>query len=302
MVDTKARVLVVGGSGRLGTKIVHALLARRPALVRVSCRDAAKASSVSLAQAGAEIVVADLRDAASLERACDGIDVVVSAVQGLRDVIVDGQTRLLRAAEKQGVRRMIPSDYALDFFKTAEGGNRNLDLRRAFNRILDQASVRGTSVLCGAFMDLIAYGAIGPDPKTGVYKVWGDDQQPYDFTHTDDVAKYIAAAALDPEAGRHVRVAAATHTARELAAIFEEVRGRPVTIEHAGSIEELGALIDRMQAADPAPANVFPVWQQLQYVRDMAVGAGRLAPLDNARYPDIEPMTVHDLLRRPPGA
>jgi hypothetical protein len=45
------------------------------------------------------------RDSASLELACRGIDVVVSAVQGLRDTIVDGQTRLLHAAEKAGVTR-----------------------------------------------------------------------------------------------------------------------------------------------------------------------------------------------------
>lgn len=64
----------------------------------------------------------------ALERACDGIDVVVSAVQGMREVIVDVQARLLHAAERAGVKRMIPSDYALDFFKTVAAGNRNLDL------------------------------------------------------------------------------------------------------------------------------------------------------------------------------
>ena len=73
---------------------------------------------------------------------------------------------------------MLPSDYAIDFFKTEVGKNRNLDLRREFNEELDRSKVRGTSVLCGAFMDLIAQGRIGPDPKTGVYRVWGDPDQP----------------------------------------------------------------------------------------------------------------------------
>ena len=103
-------------------------------------------------------------------------------------MIVDGQTRLLRTAEMAGVARMIPSDYALDFFKTEEGKNRNLDLRRELDRVLDASSVCGTSVLCGAFMDLLAYGAMGPDRKTGVFRVWGDPDQPCDFTRTDDLA------------------------------------------------------------------------------------------------------------------
>ncbi len=292
MTTTKTRVLVVGATGRMGAKIVRELIALDSAAVRVTRR----ASSMAAEIAGAEAVTADLADAGSLAAACAGIDVVVSSLQGMRDVIVDGQTRLLRAAEQAGVKRMIPSDYSLDFFKTPEGGNRNLDLRRELNRTLDASAVRGTSVLCGAFMDLLAVGAIGPDATTGVYKVWGDENQPYDFTRTDDVAKYIAAVAVDRDAGRTIRVAGDTRSPRELGAIFEKLRAIPTKIERAGSIDDLGQLIAKMRAADEAPANIYPVWQSMQYARDMASGRGRLTPLDNARYPSIHPKTVREFL------
>jgi len=201
----------------MGSKIVHELVALGGATVRVTHREGSRPEQVAKLRAeAAELVTADLSDEASLERACAGVDVVVSAVQGPRDRIVDGQTRLLRAAEKAGVARMIPSDYSLDFFKTSEGENRNLDLRRELDRVLDASSVRGTSVLCGAFMDLLLVGAIGPDPKTGIFRVWGDENQPYDFTSTDDLARYVAAAALDTEAGRVVRVARDSLSPREL--------------------------------------------------------------------------------------
>jgi uncharacterized protein YbjT (DUF2867 family) len=180
------RVLVVGGTGNLGTKIVRELIALRPAVVRVTAREGKDTSA--LRAAGVEVATADLGNEASLARACEGIDIVVSAVSGLADVIVDGQTRLLRAAEGARVARMVPSDFAADFFKTTPGGNRNLDLRREFNVVLDDSRVRATSVLCGAFMDMLAWGAMGPDPKTNVYQVWGDPDQLYDFTCTDDVA------------------------------------------------------------------------------------------------------------------
>lgn len=291
------RVLVVGGTGNLGDKIVRELIARKPALVRVTYREGGKADLAQLRAAGVELVEADLREESSLARACDGIDVVVSAVQGLAEIIVDGQTRLLRAAEDARVARMIPSDYAIDFFKTSPGSNRNLDLRREFNRVLDDSRVCGSSVLCGSFMDMLAWGAMGPDPKTNVYKVWGDPDRPYDFTATDDVAKYIAAVALDADAPRYLRFVGDTKSPRELAAIVEELRGTPVTLERAGSLAELGELITRLQEADPSPGNTFPAWQRLQYTRDMATGAGALVPLDNARYPDILPLDIRTYLR-----
>jgi hypothetical protein len=34
----------------------------------------------------------------------------------------------------------------------------------------------------------------------------------------------------------------------------------------------------------PASDAVFPAWQGMQYLRDMASGRGRLLPLDNDRY------------------
>jgi uncharacterized protein YbjT (DUF2867 family) len=294
-----SRVLVIGASGQLGRKIVRELVAARRADVRVTHREATNKDALdALRETGAELVAADLTAPASLARACHGVDVIVSAVQGLRELIVDGQTRLLRAAEEAGVARMIPSDYALDFFKTEEGQNRNLDLRREFDRVLDQSSVRGTSLLCGAFMDLLAYGAMGPDQKTGIFRVWGDVDQPCDFTFTDDVARYVAELALDPEAPRVVRVAGDTKSARQLGAIFEEVRGKPVKLESMGSLDTLGAVIENLRAEDPAETNPFPRWQRLQYTRDMQSGRGQLSPLDNARYPSVHPVDIRGLLAR----
>ena len=292
-------VLVVGATGRLGSKIVRELAALG-ATIRASHRADSKPEAIAtLRDAGVELVVADLHDEAALRRACEGTDVVVSAVIGLRDIILDGQTRLVRAAEAAGVMRMLPSDYAIDFFATRDGDNRNLDLRREFSRIIDASKVRATSVLGGAFMDLLVFGAMGPDPKTGVFRVWGDPDQPYDFTATDDLAKYVAAVAVDTTSPRVVRVAGDTKSPREIAAIVEDVRRMPVTIERTGSLADLDAKIAELRAADEAATEMFPRYQQLQYTRDMASGRGKLAPLDNARFPSIHPMGIAELLRQP---
>ncbi len=72
---------------------------------------------------------------------CNGVDCVVSAMAGLRDVIIDSQKVLLDAVVKAGVRCFIPSDYSIDFTKFSLGENRNLDWRREFHTLLDAAPI-----------------------------------------------------------------------------------------------------------------------------------------------------------------
>lgn len=67
-----------------------------------------------------------------LTTALIGVSVVVSALQGLRDVIIDTQSNVLQAAVDAGVPRFIPSDYSVDYTALTEGENRNFDLRRVF--------------------------------------------------------------------------------------------------------------------------------------------------------------------------
>jgi uncharacterized protein YbjT (DUF2867 family) len=299
MSTAQLRALVVGANGWLGPKIVGALIASGVS-VRGTVRSTAEPASVAALRAlGVEVAVAELSDESALARACDGIDVVVSALQGIRNVIIDGQSTLLRAALKAGVKQMLPSDYGLDFFKTPEGGNRNYDLRREFDRVLDASPMRATSVLCGSFMDLVAMGQGGPDPTTGVFQVWGDLDQRGDYTSRDDLAKYLAAIVRDADAPRVVRVAGDTVSPREIAAIVQAARGRPVKIERAGSLEELDRTIARLRAADEEPTKVLPAWQRLAYARDAASGLGLLSPLDNARYPAVRPQRLREFLRAP---
>ena len=98
-----------------------------------------------------------------------------------------------------------------------------------------------------------------------------------------------------PARGQHQHPAASIFTGvpRSSAKIVSSSRGdteSPATrtIRPASALEDLDRVIAQMQKADAAPTNVFPVWQQLQYVRDMSSGRGKLSPLDNARYPSIQ--------------
>ena len=71
-------ILVAGGAGQLGTKVVG-LLRRRRLEVRVLTR---RSRAAHLIDAGVEIVEGDVSDPSAVRRAIDGADSVVSAIHG----------------------------------------------------------------------------------------------------------------------------------------------------------------------------------------------------------------------------
>jgi hypothetical protein len=232
--------------------------------------------------------------------ACSGAACVVSALQGLRDVIVQTQGVLLDAAIEAGVPRFIPSDYSIDFTKLAPGENRNLDLRRDFHRHLDRASISATTIYNGAFADMLT----GQMPliffRLRRVLYWGDADQRMDFTTIDDTAAFTASAALDPSTPRFLRVAGDQLSARELAAVASEVTGRKFRLFRAGSLGTLDALIKIARTLAPREQELYPPWQGMQYMRNMFDGRAKLEPLDNERYPGMRWTTARDVLSARP--
>ena len=289
-------VILAGATGDLGGRIAAAML-RHGVSFRALVRPGSSAETQSdLRAVGAEIVEVDYDDGVALRAACVGAGCVVSALNGLEPVMIGLQGKLLDAAIAAGVPRFIPSDYSLDFTKTRPGDNRNLDVRRRFMARIDGTSIRATSVLNGAFADLLAGQA--PIVLHGRHRVlyWGDADQKLDFTTKDDVADYVAAVAVDDAAPRFLRIAGASVSPRELAAIMTELTGRKFGLLRPGGIGLLSAVIKVARILTPQSDAVFPVWQGMQYLRDMASGRGKLAPLDNDRYGDRRWTSAREVL------
>lgn len=295
---TQPIIAIAGASGDLGERISKALV-KRGASVRALVRPGAADSDLArISAVGATVVAADASDAVSLAAALEGAACVVSALNGLHDVIVDRQRVLLDAATKAGVPRFIPSDYSADFTKTSQGGNRNFDLRREFMAVADRAPIKVTSILNGAFMDML--GREMPIIQRGVHRVlyWRDADQLLDFTTKDDVAAYVAAAAIDEATPRILRIAGDSVSARDIAAAMTRTTGERYRTLWAGSIGSLGVMIHFAKLIAPQPHAAFPPWQGMQYMRDMFSGRGKLSPLDNARYPDLRWTSVWEHLNQ----
>lgn len=289
---------VVGATGLVGSAIAGSLQRRGVrvrAMVRrgTSRKDAVKA----LVDGGAGIVEGDVLDSPdSLAGMLEGADVIISAVQGGPKVVIDGQINLLRAAEKAGVPRMIPSDFAIDLFRLDYGDNVFLDHRRKADEAFEGSGVQPTSILNGAFVEVMTAPFLEiVDWDNGTFSCWGDGDQPCDFTTVADTAEYTAAAALDPgAAGRPVRVAGDVLTMMEFHAALQRGAGRNLTPRRLGSVADLWTEIQRRKATAHDPAE----YVALQYVWAMVSGKAKLDPLDNARYDDIHPTRVEHFARR----
>jgi NADH dehydrogenase len=104
-------ILVTGGTGFIGPKVVHALRAEgRP--VRALVRKPAKATT--LRNWGVELAEGDVTDAESVRRAADGCDAVVHLVAIIagkpaefKSVMIEGTGNVVAAAHSGGVRRFV---------------------------------------------------------------------------------------------------------------------------------------------------------------------------------------------------
>lgn len=284
-------ILLAGASGNLGGRIANALVSRGAsvrALVRPSTSAAKRNLLIGM---GASIVETDFTDRPALQRACRNVDCVVSALQGLREVIIDYQGRLLDAAIAAGVSRFIPSDFSIDFAQLGEGTNRNLDLRREFHDRLIHARIASTGIYIGALADVLAHNVwlLNLNDRTVGY--WDDPDWKLDFTTIEDAASFTAEAALDASSPSALRFASFQQSPRCIADAASRVFGLHFHLLRLGSRDELAARNRELRMANPeGEREVYPIWQQGQYMQSMF--ATRHASLDNQRYPSVMPASL----------
>jgi hypothetical protein len=180
--------------------------------------------------------------------------------------------------------------------KLPNGSNRNLDLRREFSVILDDTPIHATSILNGMFTDLLKDQAplVLPSLKRVIY--WGDADQPMDFTTMANTAAFTAAAAIDTQAPRFLRIAGEVATIGNIQQAASQAYEKEFKLWRIGGLGLLETMIKVMRTIAPARDEVFPPWQGMQYLHNMLSGLPKLEPLDNGRYPDIKWTRIREVL------
>ena len=111
-------VLVTGAGGFIGGRVVEVLHRLGDRSVRAGVRRWASAARIG--RLPVEIVQCDVMDPASLDRALIGISAVVHCAVGDRDVTVGGTLKLLEAAERADVDRVVHIS-SIDVYGDATG-------------------------------------------------------------------------------------------------------------------------------------------------------------------------------------
>jgi|LakMenEpi03Aug12_release.lakeMendotaPanAssembly.Ray.scaffolds.fasta_scaffold143681_2 uncharacterized protein YbjT (DUF2867 family) len=277
-------VVIAGATGDLGGRVVRELFNLKApvrAIVRV---ETSESKLKVLRDFGCEVVKVDYANHKGLVDALKGASVVLSTLAGLRDVIVDTQSKILKAAVEAGVPRFIPSDFSADFKKIPEGENRNLNLRMEFLKIAEKADIKLTSILNGGFMDILT--GVAPFILFKIDRVlcWGSPDQLMDWTTIDDTAKFTAMATLDEETPRFLKIAGDEISANILARDMTELTGRPYKVLKPGGLGMFKVLIKVTKFFVPGVNELYPPWQGMQYMHNMYSGVTKFERLDNDRY------------------
>ncbi len=293
------RIVVAGGTGNLGGRISRALVKRGAnavALMRAGSEDKQRKP---LEDAGVLVAEVDMASVSDITRACEGAACVVSALQGLRDVVVDVQSLMLEAAVAAGIPRFIPSDFATDFRTSPPGENRNYDLRREFHHRLEEVRIAPTSIFNGVFAEVLMQKVPYLDFDRKQVGYWEDPDWRLDFTTMDDAAAYAAAAALDRTTPRALRIRSFSVTPRELAQFTDEVMNIPFDLVRLGSLDDLSQRNKIERAAHPeGEKEVYPAWQQAQY--EYSMFSRHHDAVDNDRYPGLTWTSLADWVSKLP--
>lgn len=283
-------ILLAGSTGMLGGRIAAHLLDQPQVRLRLLVRSTGDAKLKPLLDRGAELIEGDLADTASLDRATQGVDVIVSAVQGGPEVIVKGQIALAEAGKRNGVRRILPSDYALDLFKATPGEHSMFDMRAQANARIAEIGLEQVNVLQGGFMDMFLPGMGAIDLDAGTVSLFGDGNRPVEVTSVEDTARMIARIALDRDvpAGKFA-FAGDRISFREAGEIVAAQTGRKIRPVSLGSEADLRAA---MAGADPSKQVM------LAYLLYMTNGQTALSDLQNDRYPEMRFERFADFVSR----
>ena len=283
----KKAILVAGATGNLGNRICRELV-KRGATVSAIVRHSTDPEKIkTLETIGINVLAVDVNSVDEIAKACEGKDGAVSALAGLRDVIVDLQRNILDGAIKAGVPRFIPSDFCTDYNDLVPGENRNFDLRREFKAYLDSTSIQASSIFNGAFADILKYNTPLLNLKDKSIGYWDEKADwKLDFTTMDETAAFTAEVALDDSAPRDLQIASFQISPNMIWADVKEATGQDFKLHNLSSLEGFAQYIKKQRAENPAGENeLYAKWQQSQYMYSMF--STQHHQLSNERYQNL---------------
>jgi uncharacterized protein YbjT (DUF2867 family) len=249
------KTLVIGATGLLGQEICRRLTEAGGHVRALVRRTSDPAKRAEFERLGIELVDGDLKDPASLARACAGMQAVISTASStfsrqtgdsIESVDQQGQLALVDAARTAGVDQFV-------FVSFRHNPHIQYPLtvaKRAVERAVAGSGMAYTILQSSYFMEIWLTPALGFDAPNGKVRLYGDGHQPVSWVSYRDVARAAAAAVSEP-AARSIVVELGGPQAlspREVVRMFEAAGAGEIATE---SVSE-SALESQMNAStDP---------------------------------------------------
>ncbi|MDD4968928.1 MAG: SDR family oxidoreductase [Paludibacter sp.] len=194
-------ILVIGGTGYLGGKVIKELLARK---VKVSALVRPDTDPKALEVLGVHIISGDITHPITILPALNGIDAVVSTAIGyskrkkgdsLQSVDDAGNRNLVDALSQSTVKRFV--------FTSILTADKAMSVphfwqKKLIEDYMDQKGLKYVALRPGAFLDQNpARDQFAASLRKGKLKVPGSSSVKWTYILTTDLARYLAIAAID---------------------------------------------------------------------------------------------------------
>jgi uncharacterized protein YbjT (DUF2867 family) len=230
-------ILVVGATGMVGGMIVDGLLAQgRPVRALVRSTE----SGADFGARGAETVVGDLKDRASLDRACAAVDVVITTANSASRAGEDNP----QTVEEQGNRNLVDAARAAGVshfvFTSALGSAVDSPVpflrgKAMAEQYLTASGLTYTILMPNLFMEVWCPNIVGRAVLAGrPVTLLGQGKRQHSMISAADVAAFAVAAAGKDSAHNRVLVLGGPQpvTWHDVVAAYERVLGRQLEIRH----------------------------------------------------------------------
>ncbi len=230
-------ILVVGATGLLGSEICRLLRARGLA-VRGLVR-AGSPKEAALRALGVVISTGDLRDRASVEAACRGVDAVITTATAmgskdksltLRAIDRDAQLQLIDVAKKSGVQQFIYTSVSPNLGLSAP----LVRYKREVERAVRSSGMRWTILQPPCFMEIWLSSQLGWDHAAGRALMFGAGDGLLSWISVADVAEHAVRSLEDPRlVNQDLPVGGPEALSpNQVLKIFERASGRRYTAKH----------------------------------------------------------------------
>ena len=222
-------ILIVGASSTIGQATIP-LLVEAGYKLRLASREPEKLQK--FAGSHVEIVQADLRDEASLRRACEGVDMVFASAASMcgygknasKHVDYVGHRTLIDIARTSNVKHFV-------YMSTQEATHDNPEVffryKAKTEDYLRASGLSYTILRASAFF--VPYVALIGDAvlKGGKATIMGKGENPRNFIANDDVARFAVIALTDPTArNQTINIGGPNNlTSKQVAEIYARVAG-----------------------------------------------------------------------------